>query len=116
MTAVASAEVVPIVARILNCAAMRPAFLYPLHHLVSMILTYRRKDDEAQLRTKDWQGRGCQRKATLLVGHAELIRGWMTSKMRCRAVEAMAEACCAMRMMEAQKGARERLGSEGQLP
>jgi hypothetical protein len=64
---------------------------------------------------KGWQDHGCQRKAKLLAGHAELVRGWMTSKMHFRPGEGMVEAYCAMRMMEAQADARERLGIEIQV-
>ena len=39
----------------------------------------------------------------------------MTSKMHFRLEEEMAEACCAMRMMEAQAGAQERLDIETRL-
>ena len=112
---VALAEAVPIVARILSCAARRLASLYPLHHPVSTILTCLQKYGEAQVQMKGWRDHGCQRKVTLLAGHAELVRVWMTSKMRFRPEEGMAEAYCAMRTMEAQAGARERLGIEIRL-
>jgi hypothetical protein len=58
---------------------------------------------------KGWRDHGCQRKVKLLVGHAELVQEWMTSKTHFRLEEGMVEACCAMRMMEAQAGAQERL-------
>jgi hypothetical protein len=103
------------VARIPNCAARRLASLYPLHHPVSTILTCLQRVDEAQLKMKGWQDHGCQRKAKLLAGHAELVRGWMTSKMHFRPGEGMVEAYCAMRMMEAQVHARERLDIESRV-
>jgi len=112
VTVVALAEAVPIVARIPNCAARRLASLYPLHHLVLMILTCLRRVDEAQLQMKGWQDRGCQRKVKLLAGHAELVRGLMTLKIHFRPEEEMVEACYAMRMREAQAGAQERLDIE----
>ena len=107
---VALAEAEPIVATIPNCAARRLASLYPLHHPVSTILTCLQKYGEAQVQMKGWRDHGCQRKVTLLAGHAELVRVWMTSKMHFRPEEGMVEACCAMRMREAQVGAQERLG------
>jgi hypothetical protein len=115
VTVVASAGVALIVARILNYAARRSAFLCPLHHPVSMILTFLPKVDEVQLRMKGWQGRGCRRKVRLSAGHAVLDQGWMTSKMRYLVGEETAEACCAMRMREARMGAQRRLDSENRF-
>ena len=77
-----------------------------------MILTCPQRVDEARLRTKSWQDHGCQRKVKLLADREELARGWMMSKMHFRLEEEMAEACCAMRMMEAEAGAQERLNIE----
>ena len=61
---------------------------------------------------KGWQDHGCRRKVKLLAGYGELVRVLMTSKMHFHPEEGMVEAYCAMRMIEAQAGARERLGTE----
>ena len=110
MTVVALAEAAPIVARMPSCAARRLASLYPLHHLVLTILTCLQRVDGARLQMTGWLDHGCQRKVKLLVGHAELVQGWMMSRMDSQPEEGMVEACCAMRMREAQVGAQERLG------
>jgi hypothetical protein len=73
--AVALAEAVPTVARIPRCEARRLASLYPLHLLVSMISTCLQKVGEVQLQMKSRQDHGYQRKAKLLAGHGELVRG-----------------------------------------
>jgi hypothetical protein len=51
----------------------------------------------------DWRDRECLQMATLLEGHAELVLGSMKSQSRFLAVEAKAEACCAMQMKEARE-------------
>jgi hypothetical protein len=66
-----------------------------------MILTCHRKVDGERLLMIDWRDRGCLQMAMLLEGRAELVQGWRTSRTRFLAVEAKAEAYCAMQMKEA---------------
>jgi hypothetical protein len=81
-----------------------------------MILTCHRKVDEEGLLMIDWQDRGCLQMAMLLEGREELVLGWKMWKGRFLAVEAKAEACCAMRMTEARvEEAREDLRSDGRV-
>ena len=63
----------------------------------------------------DWRDRGCLRTAMMLGDRAEPTLVWMTSMTSCQAGEATAEACCAMRTMEAEAGAQEHLGIVIQL-
>jgi hypothetical protein len=63
-----------------------------------------------------WRDRGCLQMAMLLEGREELVLVWMKLEGRFLAVEAKAEACCAMQMREARvEEAREDLRNDGRV-
>jgi hypothetical protein len=81
-----------------------------------MILTCHRKVDEGELLMIGWRDRGCLQMAMLLEGREELVLVWMKLEGRFLAVEAKAEACCAMQMREARvEEAREDLRNDGRV-